>query len=471
MTRTVVVIGGGAAGMSAASAARRTDPESSITVLEAGPFASYGVCGLPYFISGVVPEANSLVAMPPEEFRDKRRIDLRLGATVDRIDRDAQVVYSGSQAHPFDVLVLASGAAPIVPPIPGVEDPRVVTIRRLDEAISLRDRLSGVKRAVVVGAGYVGLEMAEALVEQGIEVTVVDRLPRVMSTVDVDIAELVEREVRQHCELRLESALVALHPSADSVRVELDSGSLDVDLVVLALGVRPSTDILKDFELPALPNGALVVDDHMRTPHPNVLAAGDCIALHHRVLNGPAFVPLGPAANKTGRVAGTVAAGGDAAFEGIVGTAVVKVFDLTVAHTGLTLADAQAAGFEAVATDITAKSRAKYYPGAEPLRVRLVHQADGKLLGGQLVGRDGAAQRVDVIAAALHTGLGIDELAAFDLAYAPPFSPVYDPLTQAAQAAQFAMAKGSMAEGSMAKGSMAKTASGRTATPRDGGTR
>ena len=285
--------------------------------------------------------------------------------------------------------------------------------------------------------------------------TVVDRLPRVMSTVDVDIADIVEQEVRAHCDLRLESALVALHPDVDSVRVELDTGSIDVDLVVLALGVRPSNAILTDFELPSLPNGALLVDDHMRTQHPNVLAAGDCIALHHRVLNGPAFVPLGPAANKTGRVAGTVAAGGDAAFEGIVGTAVVKVFDLTVAHTGLTLADAHAAGFDAVATDVTAKSRAKYYPGAEALRVRLVHQVDGKLLGGQLVGRDGAAQRVDVIAAALHTGLGIDDLAAFDLAYAPPFSPVYDPLTQAAQAAQFAMAK---------------AASGRMA-PRDGGAR
>ena len=440
MTRRVVVVGGGAAGMSAASAARRTDPDAVITVLEGGPFPSYGVCGIPYFLSGVVERGEDLIAYPAEEFISRRRIDLRLGSAAARVDLAGRTVTTtAGEDLGFDSLVLASGAAAVVPDLPGVEDPRVVTVRRLDDAIALRARLDGVRRAVVVGAGYVGLEMAEALCERGIEVTVVDRLPRVLTTVDESIAAIAEEETRRHCEVRLGAGLVALRPSASGVMVVVEDGELEADLVVLALGVRPDTSLVP--ELASLPNGALVVDDHMRTSHEAVWAAGDCVALHHRVLQAPAYVPLGPAANKAGRVAGVGAAGGDATFPGIMGTAVVKVFDLTVAHTGLTLTEAQAAGLAAEATEITAKSRAKYYPGAEPLRVRLVHTPAGRLLGAQLAGREGAAQRVDVVAAALHAGMGVDDLADLDLAYAPPFSPVYDPLTQAAQAAQFARAK------------------------------
>lgn len=438
----VVVIGGGAAGMSAASAARRTDPEASVVVLEEGPFPSYGVCGIPYFLGGVVARGEDLVAYPVEEFTERRRIDLRLSTVAVGVNLDERsVATGGGEQLPFDSLVLASGAVPIVPSVVGVEDPRVVTVRRLGDAMALRDRLSSVRRAVVVGAGYVGLEMAEALCERGIEVTVVDRLPRVMSTVDESVAALAEEETRRHARVLLNSGLVALHPTADAVTVELDGGHgpLEADLVVLALGVRPATSLVRGLD--SLAGGAVVVDDHMRTSHESVWAAGDCVALHHRVLDAPAFVPLGPAANKAGRVAGVSAAGGDASFPGIVGTAVVKVFDLTVAHTGLTLTDAVAAGFDAEATEITAKSRAKYYPGAEPLLVRLIHTRDGRVLGGQLAGREGAAQRIDVVAAALHSEMSIDDLADLDLAYAPPYSPVYDPLTQAAQAAQFRRAK------------------------------
>ena len=390
----------------------------------------------------MVLEAEALIAHPPEEFRERRGIDLRLDTPIAAIDLDDRdVVTVGGERIGFDRLVLASGATPIVPPIPGVDDTRVVTIRRLDDAITLRSKLTGVRRAVIVGAGYVGLEMAESLGEHGIEVTIVDRLPRVMATLDEDIAAIVEQEVRRHAELLLDCPLGAIRPQGDRLTVELNAQTVDADLVVLALGVRPATGLLAGSGAATLPGGALVVDDRMRTSLPGVFAAGDCVALHHRVLSAPAYVPLAPAANKTGRVAGTVAAGGDASFAGIVGTAVVKVFDLTVAHTGLTLAEATAAGFNAAATDVTAKSRAKYYPGTEPLRVRLVHTEQGRLLGGQLIGRDGAAQRIDVVAAALHSGLDVADLAAFDLAYAPPFSPVYDPLTQAAQAAQLAMAK------------------------------
>lgn len=441
MTKRLVVVGGGAAGMSAASAARRTDRELEITVLESGPFPSYGVCGIPYYLSGVVPDAQSLVSYPAEEFRERRRIDLRLETSVTSIDlMGRQVTTETGERLDFDRLVFALGARPIVPRIPGVDHPRVVTVRRLDDAIALRESLGSVRRAVVVGAGYVGLEMAESLCESGIHVTVVDRLPRVMSTLDIELAEIVEHEVRRHSELILSSSLEAIRSRDDDLTVELADRSIDTDLVVLALGVQPQTELISG-QAEMTPGGALLVNSTMSTSAPGVFAAGDCVALPHRVLKSPAYVPLGPAANKTGRVAGTVAAGGSASFCGIVGTAVAKVFDLTVAHTGLTLAAATAAGMSAMATDVTAKSRARYYPGAEPLRVRLVHTTNGLVLGGQIVGRDGAAQRIDVIAAALHGEMSIDDVASLDLAYAPPYSPVYDPVTQAAAAAQLAMAK------------------------------
>jgi len=280
----LVVIGGGAAGMSAASAARRVAPELDVAVFEADGFAAYGMCGIPYLLGGIVPRAEDLLAYPPSEFRDHRGIDLRLGCRVSAIDASAhQVHVAGSGPVGYDTLVVAAGASPVRPPVPGLDRPGV-----------------------------------------------------------------------------------------------------------------------------------------------------DCVALRHLVLDAPAWVPLGPAANKTGRVAGTVASGGTAAFPGIVGTAVVKVFDLEVARTGLTLAEARAAGLAATATDVVSRSRAKYYPGGSPLHVRLVHTPDGRLLGGQLAGREGAAKRVDVLATALSARFTVSDLAGLDLSYAPPFAPVYDPVLAAA---------------------------------------
>lgn len=438
--RRLVVVGGGAAGMSAATAARRVDPGLDVTVFETGGYVAYGMCGIPYYLGGVVDHAERLLAYPPEEFLS-RGIELRLSTRVAAVEADHVRTASG-EAVGFDALVLAAGADPVVPRLPGLDDPRVFTVRTMADAIRLRELLDGgARRALVVGAGYVGLEAAEAMVERGAETTVVEALPRVLGTVDEPVADLVAEELRRHVRLLTSHRLVAVEPHPDRLTATVvvgddgdagDAGEeLDVDVVVVAVGIRPATGLLPAAD--RLPTGELVVDDRMRTSVPNVYAAGDCVAHHHRVLGRPAAVPLGPAANKTGRVAGTVAAGGDASFAGVVGTAAVKVFDLHVAHTGLSLAEARAAGLTAVATDAQSRSRAKYYPGSEPLFVRLVHEPDGRLLGAQLAGRDGVAKRVDVVATALYAGLDVADLTRLDLSYAPPFAPVYDPVAVAAQ--------------------------------------
>jgi len=437
-----VVIGGGAAGMSAASAARRLAPGLEVVVCEAGGFAAYGMCGIPYFLGGVVPRAESLLAYPPGEFSGRRGIDLRLNTRVEAIDtRRRQVHISGEGGTGplgYDALVVAAGADPVRPPVPGLDHPRVFPIRSLDQAIELQRllRSGAVRRALVVGAGYIGLETAEALVCAGTEVEVVEALPRVLGTVDEPIAELARVELERHARLRLGARLEAVHPGGNHSRATLtavvDGTDVGADLVVIATGIRPASELLIQAGARHLADRSIVVDASMRTSLTDVFAAGDCVALPHLVLGGPAWVPLGPAANKTGRVAGTVAAGGTASFGGIVGTAVVKVFDLEVARTGLGLAEARAAGLNAVATDMVSRSRAKYYPGSSPLHVRLVHTPDGRLLGGQLAGREGAAKRIDVLATALHAGFTVADLAALDLSYAPPFAPVYDPVLAAA---------------------------------------
>ena len=442
----LVVIGGGAAGMSAASAARRTAPDLDVVVCEAGGFAAYGMCGIPYYLGGVVPAAEDLLAYPPSEFRDKRGIDLRLHTWVSAIDPAAHQVriaggagadgggVDGGGPLGYDALVLASGAGPVRPPVPGLDGPRVFTIRSLDEAIGLRKLLDSgtVRRAIVVGAGYVGLEAAEGLTDAGAEVEIVEALPRVLGNVDEPIAAVVQAELVRHARVRLGTRLDEVRDDGGELTAVLGGVEIHTDLVVVAVGVRPVSDLLIQAGAEHLPDRSLLVDAQQRTSVPDVFAAGDCVALEHLVLGRPAWIPLGLAANKTGRVAGTVAAGGSASFGGIVGTAVVKVFGLEVARTGLTLAEAEAAGLAARAVDVVSRSRAKYYPGAQPLHVRLVYAPDGGLLGGQLAGREGAAKRIDVLATALHAGMTVADVAGLDLSYAPPFAPVYDPVLTAA---------------------------------------
>lgn len=444
MAERVVVIGGDAAGMSAASKAKRTKPELEVVVYTKGRYASYAACGIPYYIEGLIPRLENLIARTPEQFA-RQGIEVFLNHEVTAVDvnRHEVTVWNREERREFtdryDYLVIATGAQPVLPPIEGVRAENVFVLRDLEDAERLQRFLGeqDSRHATVVGAGYIGLEMAEALRARGLRVTLVEMLPQVFAALDAPMAALVEEElVRQGVEVRTGEALQALEVDGRGWArvVHTASGRWETDLVLLGVGIRPQVALAQAAGIERDATGAIRTNWRMQTNFPHVYAAGDCVSVHHLVSEKRAYIPLGPAANKQGRVAGENIAGGHALFKGVVGTAVAKVFDLEVARTGLNEREAREAGFEPVASQITAQDRAGYYPGATPLQVRLVaDRRTGRLLGGQLVGRSGAAQRVNVVAAALHARWGVEEFAQLDLGYAPPFAPVWDPLLIAAQ--------------------------------------
>ena len=440
----LVVVGGVAAGMSAASRARRLRPDVDVVVFESGGDVSYGACLLPYFVSGVIESRDKLIRYDAEFFRRERKIDVRLHSSVTSIDpRKRTVTFvgpgGGEETLPFDALVLGTGATAVKPPLPGIDAPGVATLRTLPDGEALRERLDSgdITNATVVGAGYIGLEMAEALSRKGAVVTVVELLPTALSTFDPDMSALVERELLDKgVILRQETRVEGFEPrdGSDSVGYVLAGGQrLATDLVLVSVGVRPAVGLAADAGIELGRTGALKVDARQVTSESSVLAAGDCSEAAHVVTGRPAWIPLGTTANKQGKIAGENAVGGSARFGGIAGTNVAKVFDLEVAQTGLTLAGAAKEGFEAESVKIRSTSRARAYPGASPVHVKLVFEpATGRLLGGQIIGREGAAKRIDTVAAALHAKMTVEDLAGIDMSYAPPFSPVWDPVIVAA---------------------------------------
>lgn len=441
MTRRMVVIGGDAAGMSAASAARRLDADLEIVAFERGPRTSYAACGIPYVVSGDIDDVDRLVARTPEQFRTRFSIEVHTHHEVRGIDTAAGAIEvhdlegGGSRIVGFDELVIATGARPIRPPMPGIDLPFVQGVQTLDDAALLTALATGADRprVVVVGGGYIGIEMAEAFVRRGLATTVVDAAPTVMRTMDADMAELVEQALRDHgVEVRTGADVVGFEPG----RVVLGDGHLDADLVILGIGVQPNAELAADAGISTGHRGAVSVDDHQRTSADHVWAAGDCAESHHRVLGRPVHVALGTVANRQGRVAGVNVGGGDARFPGVVGTAITRVVDTEIARTGLSESEATEAGFEISVGRIDSTTRAGYFPGATPMTVKVVaDRGSGRVLGGQIVGGPGAGKRVDVLATAITAELTLDDMVNLDLAYAPPFSSVWDPVVVAARAA------------------------------------
>ncbi|RKS69141.1 NADPH-dependent 2,4-dienoyl-CoA reductase/sulfur reductase-like enzyme [Actinomadura pelletieri DSM 43383] len=444
----LLVIGGDAAGMSAASQARRRrgPDDLEILVVERGHHVSYSACGIPYHVGGVVDDADSLIARTPAEFRD-RDIEVRLRTEAMEIDvsggrvrvRDHE---DGTERwEPYDDLMVATGAVPARPRLPGADAEGVHGVQILDDGIAIRRVLDreAPRRAVVVGGGYIGLEMAEALVRRGLEVSLVDAADQPMRTLDPDMGALVADALRGvGVELHLGEPVEGFDTSAGGrvTAVRTAGRTLPADLVVLGLGVRPGSDLARAAGIETGPTGGIVTDRRMRTRTERVWAAGDCVETRHLVSGGPVAIALGTHANKQGRVAGINLGGGYATFPGVVGTAVSKICRVEVARTGLNEREAAAAGFDALSVVVESTTRAGYYPGATPMRTKLIaERRSGRLLGGQIVGEENAAKRVDALAVALWNGMTVEEMTGLDLGYAPPFAPVWDPVLIAARKA------------------------------------
>ncbi|MEU8260205.1 FAD-dependent oxidoreductase [Micromonospora sp. NPDC048999] len=455
MAERLVVIGGDAAGMAAASQARRRRDraELEIVAFERGHFTSYSACGIPYWVSGVVSEREQLIARDPATFREKFDIDVRLRHEVTAIDPDRREVVArdlaggGQVRERYDTLVYATGATPVRPKWGTDGIAGVFGVQTLDDGSALLNWLDHEprpRRAVVVGGGYIGVEMAEALLQRGLSVDLVEQADRPLPTMDPDMAELALDALRRiGVGIRTGLSVTGLRERDGRVAaVVTPEGPIPTDVVVLGLGVRPNTALAEAAGLPLGPTGGVRTDRRMRVPGvAGVWAAGDCVETLHRVSGMPVHIPLGTHANKQGRVAGINIGGGYATFPGVIGTAVTKVCDLEVGRTGLREQDARAVGFEFVSVVAESTSRAGYYPGARPMTVKLIaERPSGRLLGAQIVGWSEAAKRIDALAVALWNGMTVDEMTSLDLGYAPPYAPVWDPVLIAARKAVDALA-------------------------------
>jgi len=445
--RQVVVVGGVAGGMSAAARLRRLDETAHIVVLERGGEVSFANCGLPYHVGDEIRHRDALLLHTPESLHASLGLDVRVRHDVRSIDREAKTVTARDLVHdvdvvlPYDALVLATGADPIVPPLPGIDRPQVRTLRTVPDADVLRRMLDeGARKAVVIGAGFIGLETVEAFRHRGLEVALVEMAPQVLPAIDAEMAHLVEAELRMHeVDVRTGTGFVAIEDSAADhpVDVVLSDGSrLPADVVLLGVGVKPATTLARDAGLELSDRGAVVVTPDQRTSDPSIWAVGDAIQVVDAITSVPGVVPLAGPANRQGRTAADSIVGRPRTSQPVLGTAVVKVFGLTAAVTGPTSRRLTAAGVEHRVVHLHPGNHAGYYPGAKQIHFMLLFAPDGRVLGAQGVGKAGVDKRIDVIATALRAGMTVDDLAELELAYAPPFGSAKDPVNMAGFMAQ-----------------------------------
>jgi len=449
MGRRIVIVGGVGAGASAATRARRLDEQAEITIFEKSGYVSFANCGLPYYVGGIIANRDKLLVQTPDKLYRRFRIDARVRHEVTAIDRAAKRVRGMNLAtgepfeQPYDKLILCPGADAVVPRITGTDAANVFVLRNMEDTDAIYGYLAQntTQSAVIVGAGFIGLEVAEALVHRGVHVDVVELLNQVMAPLDADMAAVVAGHVREHgVGLHLGSGLESLETSAGRVRaVVLQNGSrIQADMVLLSIGVRPNSRLAAEAGLAVGERGGIRVNASLQTSDPDILAAGDAVEIVHGVNGQPTLIPLAGPANKHGRLAGEIAVTDVVRPAArVFGTAIVKVFDLTVASTGFSMKAAARSGLAARHATIYRAQHASYYPGATPMRIKIVYDpVDGRLLGAQIVGREGVDRRIDVVAAALHFGGTIHDMAEFDLAYAPPYGSAKDPLNIAAFVAQ-----------------------------------
>jgi CoA-dependent NAD(P)H sulfur oxidoreductase len=464
----LVIIGGVAAGMSAASSAKRVNPDIEAIVVEKDFFISYGACSLPYYVSNDIKEINDLISLSPETAKNERDIAVLTRHEALEIDGEKKKVLvsdiSTGAKFPlsYDKLIIATGGLPVKPPLPGIDLENIFTIRTLHDGIEIKKFIDGWNffypcvgspeclyvnrfganrrpmKAVIVGGGYIGMEMCESFRKRGIDVTVVEKADRVLGTMDSEITAIVEEKiVSEGVKLHKETSVQGFAGVGGKVtKVLTDKDEFDADMVLLAIGSRPNSGLAKEAGIGLGAGGAIGVDEFLRTNMPDVYAAGDCAETVHLVTGKKVYIPLGTTANKQGRIAGENAAGTNKPFEGIVGTAVTKVFDLEVARTGLSVIDAEREGLQYFTSTIRGRSRSSSYPAGKPITISyVVEKETGRLLGTQMVGQEGVAHRIDTLAACLYGKMTIGDVARLDLGYAPPFATVWDPILVAANVA------------------------------------
>ncbi len=438
----IVIIGGVAGGASAAARARRVNARAKITIIERGPSVSFANCGLPYHVGGEIASRDSLLVATPQLFRERFGIEVRTGTEAVEIDRATQQVMlrlaDGTlDTIAYDRLILSPGSEPIRPPFMDSKLKNVSTMWTLADL----DRVIGVvsavpsPRCVVIGGGFVGIEVAEQLAHRGFSCTLIERSSRILRTLDAEMTRpLVSVLEAGGVQVKLNTSVLGITSEHElATAVETDQGTFEADLVISAIGVRPQVKLAREAGLELGPSGGVCVDGWMRTSDENIFAVGDCVEYPHLVIGKPALVPLAGPANRAGRIAGTVAAGGCcSAMRSVLGTSVVRIFRSTAASTGLSAAMCAQHGIEHRAVYIQAANHASYFPGAESLTLKLVYAPDGRILGAQGVGGEGVDKRIDVIATAMSLGGNVEDLAGLDLAYAPPYGSAKDPVHMAA---------------------------------------
>jgi len=446
----LLIVGGVAGGASAAARARRLDEQADIVMFERGEFVSFANCGLPYHVGNVIAERSSLMVMTPEKFKARVNIDVRTLQEVISIDRAGKSVAvrnvrTGEEyTDTYDKLILATGSTPVRPAIPGADDPDVMQLWTIPDMDRIKSRVDqGARRAVVVGAGFIGLEVVENLRERGLDVRLVELLPQVLPTLDAEMSQLLTDELQRNgVDVRLGRKVVAIRrvtagaPGSAPLAVSLDDDTeLAADLVIMAIGVRPNSALAGGAGLELTDRKGIAVDDHMRTSDPDIYAVGDVVSVTDFVEGSPTQIPLAGPANRQGRIAADNVTGRDSVYRGTLGTSVVKVFDVTAASVGMTERRLKAADAAYEKIYIHPASNATYYPGAAPLAIKLLFDADGRILGAQVVGERGVDKRVDVIATAMRGGMTVYDLEELELAYAPPYSSAKDPVNFAGMVA------------------------------------
>ncbi|BDU77338.1 FAD-dependent oxidoreductase [Mesoterricola sediminis] len=438
-SKRIVIVGGVAGGASAAARARRLSESAEITLFERGPYVSFANCGLPYHIAGVIPERKKLLVQTPESLMARFNLEVQVNTEVEAVDPAARTVTvrnlktGQTRQVPYDALVLSPGAEPVRPPIPGAADPRVRTLRNMGDMDAILAALADARRTLVVGAGYIGLEMAEAFRHRGLDVVLVERLEQVMSVADPDMVGPLHDELRRNgVDLRLGCSVESFEAGAELRALLSDGSQVACDLAILAIGVRPETALARKAGLELGPTGGIRVDEHMRTSEPGIWAVGDAVEVRDAVLDGPALIPLAGPANRQGRIAADDIFGRPSTYKGTQGTAVCKVFDLAFAMTGQTEKGLQRLGVPFRKIYVHPADHATYYPGAHPISLKLLFEpGEGHLLGAQAVGAAGADKRIDVLATAMRGGLTVFDLEDAELCYAPPFGSAKDPINMA----------------------------------------